>query len=244
MAKTGLQLYSIKEISEKDFQGAIKLTAECGYDGIEFAGFFNTPAKELKNIMDSYGLEACGSHTGLELLEKDFNKTVEYNFEIGNQYIVIPGISPEMCNSRDAWLKTAERFTDLSENLNTHGIKLGYHNHAFEFEKFDGEYGFDIFAKNTSPDILLEIDTFWVVYAGADVHEYVRKYKNRLELIHIKDMDNKKVSTEVGSGNIDFKEIVEKSDKTKWFIVEQENFAIPMEKSIKISCDYLKGIIE
>ena len=83
-----------------------------------------------------------------------------------------------------------------------------------------------------------------MVYAGADVHEYVKKYKNRLELIHIKDMDNSRVSTEVGSGNIDFKEIAEKADKTKWFIVEQENFTIPMKKSIKISCDYLKGIIE
>lgn len=243
MKNIGLQLYSIKEISENNFIGAIKLTADCGYDGIEFAGYFDTPAKELKKVLEGNGIVACGTHTGFEALENDFNKTVEYNLEIDNRYIIIPWIPEEMCNSKETWLKTAEKMNFINDKLKGQGIKFGYHNHAFEFEKFDGSYGYDILAKNTSPDILLEIDTFWVEYAGVNVVDYVRKYKNRLDLIHIKDMSDSRISTEIGSGNMDFPSIVEAADETDWFIVEQEAFSIPMEKSIKISFDYLKGII-
>jgi len=162
MKNIGLQLYSIKEISEKNFFGAIKLTADIGYDGIEFAGYFDTPAKELKKVLEDNGVVACGTHTGFEALENEFNRTVEYNLEIDNKYIIIPWIPTEMCNSRDAWQKTAEKMNFMNDKLREQGIKFGYHNHAFEFEKFDESYGYDILAENTSPDLLLEIDTFWV----------------------------------------------------------------------------------
>ena len=187
---------------------------------------------------------ACGTHTGFESLEKEFSKTVEYNLEIDNRYIIIPWIPTEMCNSRNAWLKTAERMNFMNSKLKEHGIQFGYHNHAFEFEKFDGSYGYDILAENTTPDILLEIDTFWVEYAGANVVEYIKKYKNRLDLIHIKDMDGNRISTEIGNGSMDFSSIIKSAEETDWFIVEQEDFSIPMEKSIKISFDYLKGIVK
>lgn len=243
MSKIGLQLYSIRELAEKDFFKAIKVTAECGYDGIEFAGFFDTPAAKLKKSLEDNGLMVCGSHTALPLLEDEFSKTVEYNLQIDNKNIIIPWIPTDMCNSRDAWLKTSEKMNFISEKLKSFGLKLGYHNHAFEFEKFGGVYGYDIFAANTNSDILLEIDTFWVAYPGEDPVQYVKTYKDRLELLHIKDMGANKKNTEVGSGNIDFSAIIEAAEKTRWFIVEQEVFDMPMETSIKISCDYLKGIL-
>lgn len=244
MSKIGLQLYSIKEIAEKDFLGAVKLTAKAGYDGVEFAGFFSTPANELKKVLEDLGMEACGSHTGFETLENDFNKTIEYNLEIANKYIIIPWIPENMRDSSDSWRRTANKMNKMNDRMKEHGIKFGYHNHAFEFEKFDGIYGYDILAQNTDPDILLEIDTFWVEYPGLSSVDYVKKYKNRLDLIHIKDMDSNRKSTEIGAGSMDFPSITAAADETDWFIVEQESFSIPMEKSIRISCDYLKGIIK
>lgn len=244
MSKIGLQLYSIREIAEKNFFNAIKLTADSGYDGIEFAGFFDTPASELKKFLEEVGITACGSHTAFPVLENEFEKTVEYNLEIGNKYIVIPWIPADMCSSRDAWLGTSERMNVLNCKMKPYGVRLGYHNHAFEFEKFGGVCGYDILADNTADDILLEIDTFWVAYAGEDPLKYVKKYKNRLDLLHIKDMDKNKISTEIGSGTLDFSEIISAAEKTRWFIVEQEEFKIPMEESIKISCAYLKGNIK
>ena len=244
MAKIGLQLYSIKEISEKDFFGAVRLAAECGYDGIEFAGFFNTPAKELKKLLKDTEIEVCGSHTGISLLNDEFESTVEYNLELGNKYIVVPALPEEMRDSHDAWLKTSETMNVLAERLGEYGITLGYHNHAYEFDMFNGTRGYDIFAANTNPEILLEIDTYWVAYLGVDVLKYVEKYKDRLELIHIKDMGPDRKNIEIGSGSIDFPKIIETAVNTEWYIVEQEYFTIPMEESIKISCDYLKGLVK
>lgn len=244
MSKIGLQLYSIKEIAEKDFFGAIKLTAKSGYGGVEFAGFFNTSAKELKKVLEDEGLEPCGSHTAVELLLNDINAVVEYNLELGNKYIIVPWLPENMRSNKNEWLKTAEIMNEFNEKLKSEGLKLGYHNHDFEFIKFDGKYGFDIFAKNTVNDILLEIDTYWVAHPGIDVVGFLKKYKNRLELLHIKDIDDKKESTEIGNGNIDFREVIATADETEWFIVEQEHFNIPQDLSIKTSCDYLRGILK
>jgi sugar phosphate isomerase/epimerase len=176
MAKTGLQLYSIKEISTINLFDAIKLASDSGYDGVEFAGFFDVPAKDVKRYMDSIGMLPCGSHTGIGPLENDLDKIMEYNLEIGNDFIVVPSLPEEMRNSRKAWLETAEKFNRLNEKITKNGLKLGYHNHAFEFELFDGDYGFDIFAGNTSDEIILEIDTYWVEHPGLSSTEYVKKY--------------------------------------------------------------------
>ncbi|MBN1624169.1 MAG: sugar phosphate isomerase/epimerase [Clostridia bacterium] len=244
MAKIGLQLYSIKEIASKNFLGAIELAAGSGYKGVEFAGFFDTPAKEVMKCLESNNISPCGSHTSIDLITDEFDKTVEYNLAIGNEYIVIPWIPEEMRNSRDSWLSTAERLNALNEKLKKNNLKLGYHNHAFEFEEFNGEYGFDILAENTSDDIILEMDLYWVEYPGLSAVEYVKKYRNRLELLHIKDLAEDRTSTEIGNGKIDFAKIVEAADATEWFIVEQEHFIIPQDKSIKISSEYLGGLIK
>jgi sugar phosphate isomerase/epimerase len=244
MAKIGLQLYSIKEIASKNFFGAIELAAASGYDGVEFAGFFDTPAKELVKCMQDNNIVPCGSHTSIDLLTDEFEKTVEYNLAIGNKYIVVPWIPENMRDSRDAWLATAEKFNKLNEKLKRNKLKFGYHNHAFEFELFNGKYGYDIFAENTSKDIILEIDLYWVEYPGLSAVEYVKKYRNRLELLHIKDLAEDKTSTEIGKGKIDFRQIIEDATDTDWHIVEQEHFTIPQEESIKISSEYLRGLLK
>lgn len=243
MSKIGLQLYSIKEIASKDFLGAIGLAAKSGYNGVEFAGFFDTPASKVLECLKTNGIEPCGSHTSIDLITSDFERTVEYNVAIGNKYIVVPWIPEDMRNSRDAWLSTAEKFNKLNDRLKKFNLSLGYHNHAFEFEKFGDDYGFDIFAKNTSGDILLEIDLYWVEYPGLSALEYVRKYKDRLTLLHVKDLAKDRTSTEIGSGTIDFEAIIKESPATEWFIVEQEHFKIPQEESIRISSDYVRGLL-
>lgn len=249
MKNLGLQLYSVKELTEKDFIGTLKEVAKVGYDGVEFAGFFNTPAKELKKALDDLNLIPCGSHTGIDLLQNNLYEVIDYNLEIGNRYIVCPGIPPRMRDSADAYKKLAELFNEIGRRCKQDGIQFAYHNHAFEFEKFDGEYGLDILMSHTDPDLVhLELDTFWVEYCGLKSVDFMKKYpKQCSSLIHIKDlksMDNK-VSTEIGSGIMDFVEIVKVAKElgTKWYIVEQEEFEIPQLESIKQSLDYMRSIL-
>src|SRR5690554_8125760 len=106
MERIGLQLWSVKDACSEDFIGTLKKLSEIGYDGVEFAGFYDTPAKELKKALDEYGLKACGSHTSVSLLKDDLENVIEYNKIIGNEYIICPSLPEEMRNSYDAWIKT------------------------------------------------------------------------------------------------------------------------------------------
>ena len=249
MAKIGLQLYSIKELTEKDFFGSLEKVAKIGYQGVEFAGFFGAPASELKKVLDDLGIVPCGSHTGIDALEEELNRVIDYNLEIGNQYIICPGLPEHMRDSYDAYLKLADKFNEIGQKCKDQGIQFGYHNHDVEFQKFNGEYGLDILLSNTQPDLVhMELDTFWVEYAGLKSVDFMKKYpKQHSSLIHIKDMKSldEKISTEVGNGIMDFVEIINLAKElgTKWYIVEQEEFEMPQLESIEKSLEYLNNII-
>lgn len=248
MGKIGLQLYSIKELTQKDFLGTLKKVAETGYDGVEFAGYFNTPAKELKKVLNDSGLQPAGSHIGISMLQENLDNVIEYSLEINDPYIICPGIPDEMRNSLDACKRTAELFNKIGIKCRDNGIKFGYHNHSSEFQKHNGEYILDIFAANTESDLMFfELDTFWVEYAGLKSIDFINKYQNRCSILHIKDMKSieQKINTEIGKGIIDFKEIISLGKKynTEWYTVEQEEFDIPQLQSIGESLDYLRKIV-
>ncbi len=223
--------------------------AKIGYQGVEFAGFFGAPASELKKVLDDLGIVPCGSHTGIDALEEELNRVIDYNLEIGNQYIICPGLPEHMRDSYDAYLKLADKFNEIGQKCKDQGIQFGYHNHDVEFQKFNGEYGLDILLSNTQPDLVhMELDTFWVEYAGLKSVDFMKKYpKQHSSLIHIKDMKSldEKISTEVGNGIMDFVEIINLAKElgTKWYIVEQEEFEMPQLESIEKSLEYLNSII-
>lgn len=248
MEKIALQLYSIKELTEKDFLGTLKKVAEIGYQGVEFAGFFNTPAKELRKVLEDLNLKAAGSHAGPEALKANLGEVMEYALEIGNPYLICPWISEEMSNSMDAYKRTAEWFNEVGRKCRENGLKFGYHNHEFEFLKFGGEYGLDLLVANTQPDLLfVELDTYWVEYSGLKSVDFIHKYKERCSILHIKEMKSleDKANTEIGKGIMDFKAITAagKQAGVEWYTVEQEDFEMDQLQSIRESCDYLKRIL-
>lgn len=243
MPKTALQLYSIKEIAEQDFYHALHIAKQIGYDGVEFAGFFGKEAIETKKYIDDLGILPAGSHSGLNAVVDKFNETMEYKSVIGNKYVIVPYLSDKF-HTADGMKTVAEYLNIASQNAKKFGIKIGYHNHAFEFTIIDeGQRLFDILAKNTDKDVILEIDTYWAVKGGVNPIEYCERYRDRLDLLHFKDISKEGNDIEVGRGIIDFPSILKTSDKIDWCIMEQEKFDIPMEKSIAISCKYMKEII-
>lgn len=243
MPKAALQLYSIKEIAEQDFYHALHIAKQIGYDGVEFAGFFGKEAMETKKYLKDLDILPAGSHSGLNSVIDKFSETMEYNAEIGNKYVVVPYI-PENFHSAEGMKTVAQYLNIASESAKKYGISIGYHNHAFEFTIIDeGKRLFDILAENTVSDIVLEIDTFWAVKGGVDPIEYCTKYRDRLNLVHFKDITKEGMDTEIGSGIVDFPSILHTSNKIEWCIMEQEKFTMPIEKSIAISYEYMKGIL-
>lgn len=237
-----VQLYTLREETSKDFIGTLKKVADIGYKGVEFAGFADIKAEDMRKALDELGLKAVGSHTGIELLRDNFEAVVEYNLKIGNKYIIVPWAAAE---GKEGYEKLARELGEIGQKLKQRGLQLCYHNHDHEFQIFDGVYGMDILLDNNKPENLMaEIDTCWVFYAGLDPAGYVRKNKGRCPLVHVKDLKSReeKVFAEVGSGVIDVASVVAaaKDIGAEWIVVEQDECRIPCLESVKISFDNLK----
>lgn len=203
-----------------------------GYPGVEFAGFHGLTAKELRSHLDNNGLKVAGTHTPLpDLLGDKLSRTIEFNREIGNRYLVCPGLPEEYRSSLDAWKKAADIFNDISETLAAHDMRTGYHNHTVEFTPIDGVLPWDVFYGNTPPEVIMQLDTGNALAGGADVTPYIEKYPNRSITVHLKEHshDGAKKAL-IGEGDVNWKEIFrlcQEVGATEWYIVEQESYAYP-----------------
>ncbi len=250
MSKMGLQLYSIKEEVEKDFLGTVAKAADMGYDGVQFAGFFDTTAEQVRDLLNEKGIEAAGAHIGLDQLRGDqLAETLEYNKTINNSLIICPYIPEEMRQSGDDYRKLAELLNEIGAACLQEGFTFAYHNHAFEFEKYGDKTGFEILYKNTDPAyVKMELDCFWALYAGYDPNDIIQTYGDRVVSLHIKDIKkrgNENVSTEIGNGHLDIEEIIKTSNDNlvKWFVIEQEHYELDQMESTKMNADNLKRIL-
>ncbi len=217
--KKSVQLYSVKTLSESDFEGAIKAVAEIGYEGIEFAGFYGHSAEEVKGWLDRYGIIASGAHVAADEVFDTPEKTIAFHKTIGNDYIICPYWKMDSVDDVKA---LAENFKRVAPIYKAAGMRLGYHNHDFEFKKFEDRCYIDILADLT--DIELEFDVYWVYRGGANPVEYLNKYSNRIRLFHAKDGDMENGKT-LGTGDVDMKAVftAAKALNLDWAVVESES---------------------
>lgn len=226
-----VQLYSVREDCKKDLQGTLKAVADMGYDGVEFAGYYDREAAEMKKTLDDLGLKVAGTHIGLDALMGDeLEKTVEFNKTIGNKFLVVPGLSEERRSSRSAWQETAGIFNEISGKLADEGMFTGYHNHAIEFTPMDGELPWDTFFGNTDERVIMQIDTGNALHGGADPVPFMEKYPGRALTVHLKEHSGTDELAILGEGDVrwdDFFRLCEGMGKTEWYIVEQEVYKCP-----------------
>src|SRR5512136_617741 len=150
----GLQLYSVRHDFGKDQPGVLAAVAKMGYQGVEFAGYFNRTAGDLRKMLDDNGLKCCGTHLSLDsLLGDNLARTIDFNRTLGNSLLIVPGFSPKRSGTRQAWVENAKTFTELAEKVKPHGMRVGFHNHVAEFTPLDGERPFDTFFANTPKDV-------------------------------------------------------------------------------------------
>lgn len=186
--KIGLQLYSVRDEMEKDFEGTLKKVAEMGYEYVEFAGYFGKSAQEIKELLDKYGLKCVSVHQGVEWIVEEGQKAIDFLKTFGVQYAVVPWYAKENHKGGEGWEKTLMNFSAAGALLKANGMKLGYHNHDFEFATYEGKYLLDWLYETFPQDVLEpEIDTCWVHFAGVEPASYLRKYDGRMHVVHLKD---------------------------------------------------------
>ena len=242
----GVQLYSVREDCARDLPGTLAAVAEMGYDGVEFAGYYDYSAKDLRKMLDVYGLKCCGTHIRLETLLGDaLQETVAFNQVLGNRYLVVPSLPVERRSSNAAWRETGALFSGIAERLAPHNMRTGYHNHAVEFEVIDGETGFDAFFGNTHPAVIMQLDIGNALHGGADPLDYLRRYSPRLGTVHLKEYSAINPEVLLGDGDVSWAqvfEICEGAGSTEWYIVEQETYPVPPLESIQRCREALKKL--
>lgn len=268
----GIQLWTVKEEMAKDAKATLKSIASFGYKQVESCDtgkgiFWGMTAPEFKKYQEELGIQMISSHCNPDFTVKkekegEFKKLADDAASIGVKYLLNP--FPGELKTYDEYKKVAEGLNRLGEIAKAAGIRYGYHNHHMEFLPLaDKAIGEEILLNGTNADLVdFEMDLYWVVKAGQDPEEWLKKYPNRFKLVHIKDLysaekmaeieANEKAepfwpiggSTELGKGKINFAQILKtaKENGVENFIVEQERFdnSTPLD-SAKIDAEYMKA---
>ncbi|MGM0924296.1 MAG: sugar phosphate isomerase/epimerase family protein [Bacillota bacterium] len=240
-----LQMFTLREESSKDFTGTLKKVAELGYEGVEFAGYYDLSTPELKAVIDDLGLRAAASHVPLIDLEADLTAVIDNQHRLGSNKIVCPYLPPERRTEED-YRELIRLLNQFGKTCSEEGITLCYHNHDFELNKLsDGRTALETIFEETNPEwVKAEFDIYWLTKAGQNPLDWMKRYTNRTPLIHLKDMtnDEKQFFAELGTGRIDIESVIKKGDEAKveWWVVEQDRSNLTPLKSIEISMNYLK----
>lgn len=234
-----LQLWSIKEEVQEDFDSALAMVEKAGYTGVEFAGYQGKTPAELKALLEKHHLKAVGTHAGFERLRDHLEEEFEYAKTLGYTLIICPYMD---LSTMDKVMDGAKFLEDAAQKAKAQGLTIAYHNHHQEFEELEGKAILDILFEN-APSILWEADVFWISYAGKDPITAITPYQEagRICSIHAKEMEpGTKANVYVGQGCVDFKGVAGLCSPEKYpYVVEQEEFTSSHEDAITQSCQGL-----
>ncbi|MCX6992123.1 MAG: sugar phosphate isomerase/epimerase [Kiritimatiellaeota bacterium] len=192
----------------------LKRVKQIGYTNVETGLPF--PCADFGTMMLDAGFSIIDMHVGLDEFQKRFDATVALARQLKCAHLTIPWMDPQKMNSALAWRTLAQELSSLGKRLAGEGIILQYHNHHFEFARFEGKTGLEILYAESDPKYLkAQLDTHWVTRGGGDPVAWIRAMQGRAEQIHFKDMviqnttkGTNPVFADVGSGNLNWPEIL------------------------------------
>lgn len=245
--------YSAEDASEKTLAAAFHTVKSLGYDEIQTAGFGVVGIDAYARLAHEAGLEIVGTHYDYNEMLNDTDEAMRKHTEILRTKIMgVGGMPMPARESKEALFKFIDDYNKIGEKIKPYGFKLTYHNHHFEFIRFDdGKTIMDYLYEGLNPETTsFCLDTHWVQRGGGNPTTWIEKLANRIDILHLKDMtvirDEEGVVqpliTEVGNGSIDFDSIMAAAEKgnVRYYCVEQDRCPGDPMDSLKMSADYLK----
>jgi sugar phosphate isomerase/epimerase len=250
----GLQLYSVRNLLPKDFDGTLRQLYLAGYREVEAAGYYDKSAAQFRDAMERAGLRCVSTHLTLSILRAKLDESIEYAKTLGLDYIVCswaagvhrdPTAKGDM--TLDDWRYVASEFNRIGEKVNAAGMTFGVHNHTPEFAVEDGVTVYDELLRLTDPKLVVfEMDFGWVVASGHNPVDYLSKTPGRFPLLHVKDMardaNGKFHSVVMGQGIADIHAILRAATGLKHYFIEQEEFIGDPMTELRADADYLRKL--
>lgn len=242
--RVGVQLYTVRTLLAKDFDGTLAELAAIGYREVEFAGYYDRAPKQIRATLDRLELAAPAAHVPFELLRDDPERAFDAAETLGHKYLIVAWLDRADRGSLSALTRTAAAFNRIGERARKRGLRFAYHNHDFEFAPLEGRLPFDALLDDTDPALVsFEMDLFWTVKGGASPLDYFARYPRRFPLVHVKDMAAGQQMVDVGSGTIDWRRIFARRTQAgiEHFFVEHDEPEDPIA-SVRSSYGYLRRL--
>lgn len=242
-----LQLYSVRNDARADLSGVLSRVASMGYDGVEFAGFYDHEPKEIRSLLDSNGLKAEGCHIGVDAFsDANLAATVDAHLTIGTTWAILSWLPENMRNTSSACIETGKWLTELSNKVESHGLRLGFHaHHADMLPLENGKSPWYLLAENTPQSFIMQYDTANGMSGGADPVKPILDLPGRGASTHLKEWKGEHGAV-IGEGEIPWKRVLEACETvggTEWYVVEYEvdSDADPLD-SVDRCLRYLKNL--
>jgi sugar phosphate isomerase/epimerase len=248
----GLQLFSVRKLLPKDFEGTLSKVRAAGYTEVEAAGYYDRTATQFRHAMDQAGLRCVSTHHTLALLLAHQDELIEYGHALGLEYIICPWPmrrDPALNGplTLDDWRWVAGELNRIGERVKAAGMTFGYHNHGPEFDVEGGVVFYDELLRLTDPKLVIfEMDCGWVFAAGRNPVDYLSKTPERFPLLHVKDMvhgtDGTFHSTVMGRGMVDYHTILRAATRIKHYFIEQEEFDMDIMEALRLDAEYVRKL--
>ncbi|MFN7931559.1 MAG: TIM barrel protein, partial [Blastocatellia bacterium] len=170
--------------------------------------------------------------------------SIEFNQAIGNRNLIIRSLPPDVYKSKELLAKTAAEVNEIAEKLKEHKLRVGYHNHTTDFNKFGNDYWWNLFADQTHKNVILQFDTGNASeMEGVTVYDFLKRNKGRTISMHVKPFSKKSPNAYLGDDELDWKQImtiVESVGGIEWYIIEYEREGAPPLEALKDNLARLK----
>ncbi|WP_236014347.1 sugar phosphate isomerase/epimerase family protein [Microbacterium stercoris] len=197
-----VQLYTVREHLAQDLPATLGRLAEIGYRNVEPFGLTDR-ADQLAEHLPAFGLSAPTTHVHLVGEDVDLEGVFAAAKKVGVSTIIDPHVPEANWTTREGIERTAAALAAIADRAADHGLRVGYHNHAFELEhRIDGVSALEVFAAAAPEQVVLQVDTYWAEVGGEPAPELLRRLGDRVVALHVKDGPRTKADKDqVGVGD-------------------------------------------
>ena len=247
--KIGAQFYTIRNFCKttEELERSIDKVADIGYKSIQLSGVCPYDAGVIGDKLKGLGMTVDLTHFDYRKILNETDDVIAFHDRMNCKYIGI-GVNPYGATPEGIEKLVGDLKAEVLPKLAASGHKLMYHNHNFEFARFDGKLYLDMLCEAFPPELLgLTLDMYWVQAGGADPVEVIKKYSDYVRCVHLKDMvydagDRTIHMAPVGAGNMNYPAILEacKEADVEYAFVEQDDcYAEDPFDCLKQSFEYL-----